>query len=148
MTRKSPRPGVWLISSGDYSSYRVHAAFATEELVKEVCDAANTGNEWSDYQVEYRELHTAMPERKILYGMRVQRGYTDTTWSEVESWQQVVWPWDYEYPTTARPRVRATGSHKPGHGWSEVSASGSDLAAVRQAFSDRWAQVKAQEEGL
>jgi hypothetical protein len=138
--------GIWLLASGSYSDYRIHAAFAAKDMAEAV-QTASVAHE--AYDIEYREIFDSMPERRMLYVMRVQRG-TGADWGAVEEWTILTWPWSDEYPTTDRPKVKLTPLRKSAGltGYQMLLATGRNQQAVRQAFSDRLAQARAEEEGI
>lgn len=144
------RPWVWAVSSGSYSSYRVHAIFATEAAAQSVCDIENgTTSGWGDYAVESFELLDGA-ERHVDYEIKVDRtprgAFSEPT-SFLEGgfylWESERLRWEWESPTPRNGRPKATRWRNGG-----MIVIGRDREAVRKSVYDTIAQVRAQEAGI
>lgn len=79
-------PVVYVISSGSYSDYMVHAVFTTKEAAE-----AFSADKW--YEIEEKPLYGEgnMPEQVVWYEGNMNVNQTDPHISE-----RHCWPWEYE----------------------------------------------------
>lgn len=62
---------VWLVSTGEYSDFRIRAAYATEELARSVAYDINGGQEWGSAEVHEFEVEQEPPHRLVVREMSI-----------------------------------------------------------------------------
>lgn len=91
MTTRAPR--VWLLSSGSYSNYNVHAVFATKALAEQAAATLNSSRTaWADYEVEERSLYDAPISLVELWTVRAT--LRDGLFFHEEPFRKCVPPWE------------------------------------------------------
>lgn len=136
---------VWLVSSGSYSDYSVHAAFTTKELAEETASVFNAATDsWHDYFVEERPLLSRPGEMVTTWRASVNI-WDDGTTSDMREVSARVEPEvNLLYPEDAVPArwrwVRAPVHQGKG---GRLEVSGVDLERVRRVFGDKRAEILA-----
>lgn len=127
---------VWLLTSGSYSEFRVHAVFADHGLARRTADR--------DPQfdlLEYQVIDDVVVPR-ILYGASAskQQGWV------INTWQTLIWPWDDYGAQWERQRKRAEITVNTNGLW--VMGHGFDEQAVIKGVADQVTRIRAREEGI
>lgn len=132
---------VWVVSSGDYSDYRVHCAAPSKKAAQEIVDVLNGADEWIKYFVE-RVPVIEQAERITVYGFEAVIADAGTVCNSVLHRDE--WNVNPLYPERLRPVtvrwVRAPIYHQAG---GRLEVYGTDRDRVRKTFSDMKAQLLA-----
>jgi len=133
---------VYLLASGQYSDYGVHAAFPTKKLAKAAVKVSKVhGRYMDDARVETLHLYDAIPEPVTDLRLSVVIWDDGATEKDIESYETDL-PWALVYgPPPSRPSVTYTRAPIHRNMGGRLGVRGGDLQAVRQAFSDAKAQV-------
>lgn len=132
---------MWAVSSGSYSDYRVLCVCATKKDAERII--ARAADEFADeMRVEQKILadDTTAPEEILNLTVNL---WDDGTEGGHREWVRAQWPWDYGYAPPVKWRWVRAPIHDNKGGRLEVS--GSDHERVRRVFSDRRAQIKAED---
>ena len=129
---------VWVVSSGEYSDYRVWCALATKddaEALAARCNAA--GDKWTTYRVE--SLPTVSPDIQQVEVLYLSCTVTDDgTVINQEQHSEVTWPFE-----TGEPPMRWNW-HRTMLGC-YLSVIGTDTERVRKVYSERKAWLMSDE---
>lgn len=141
---------VWVVSSGSYSDYRVHAAFATEEQAEaaaEAADKADGSNYTRDYFVEELPWYPKgeNPEPITVHRMSAvlwDNGTYDTPAYSLDDAKMEFQHYQF-VPPPRRAHIRQVRApiYKEKGAWLEVSARTETM--VRKAMNDRLMEHKA-----
>ena len=140
-----------VVCSGEYSDWRVHAAFTNEaaaEAVVATMKAADIMDDvWEDDpEVQHRVLYPAAPDPVEVLTLTALVNLDGSSSDTVESVTRV-WPWSWRVPgPDNRPAGRTYQALAYGPDVIRVEECGVDHPAVRRAFADRKARALA--EGL
>ncbi len=152
MADKYPEQGVkaYAVVSGSYSDYTVHAIFTNRLAALEAAVQHGQDDTYSAADVEDIVLYEDVPEKETIYRM-IQTIWDDgRVQDDLRQDSDTRLPWNtwYDAPRDGRPKVRYVRApmHKDKGGRLEVF--GRDEQAVKQAFSDRKAQILAGPQGL
>jgi hypothetical protein len=130
---------VWLVSSGDYSDYKVHCVCATEEIAKRITEGTK-GSWWSsDAFVEERPLCEDLPEVKYVYTLHGEFDWATISFDDREMRTRSLWAFEEseDYSGSARWRWTTYGNR------AYLLVEGTDLERVRHIYSDTRAQILA-----
>lgn len=132
-TSLTPPERVFIVTEGEYSDYRIVAAFSSEAVADEF--AKRTGGD-----VETLTVYASIPDRRRLYVMETGPG------RDVHSWHKDLYPWESD----GYVGRTATSDGKPSvHVWNgNLRVWGMDEARVTKAFQDRRASGRAEKEGI
>ena len=137
---------VWLVTAGEYSAYRIVAAFVTKELAEEYArhTSGSYGNGEAD--VEEWDLRDTLPALHDWLCLRTHIFEDGSTRAELERVEQR-WA-DQKYPVAAAPRIGidATGRAYDWHGIPRnvgVETEGVDHERVRKVHGEAHAIAKA-----
>ena len=133
---------VWVISSGSYSDYQVHAVVKGKRKDAEaLARRANVGRQWDQYEIERLPVVEADVQQVEILTL------TTTLWdngkeSERGGHTRIEWPFDATYgtPAVSWRWVRAPIYNNCG---GRLDVYGTDHERVRRVFSDRRAQLMA-----
>lgn len=130
---------IWAVSSGSYSDYRVLACVATEaDAVKLATRINETGSWCRDAFVESFPL--VAPDIPQVQFLTMSCNVMDDGSCVTQPEHIIVeWPFDGDYPAVKWRWVR---THNKG---GRLDASGTDHGRVRRVFSDRRAQLLAED---
>lgn len=124
---------IYLVSSGDYSDYRVHMAFETEELANAYCERETPFHRYDEPFVEERELLDSLPEEPA----RVYRASArltvkgEVTESSEESYNRSEWTLDR---SNIVAQVNHVSGSMPSHdfGWIYIYVLASTADAAKR----------------
>jgi len=122
---------VYVVTRGSYSDYRIEACFTDKALAE--AHASKAGGEVEEYP-----LFERMPRRVSVY-FKSTGHYAHLG----EPHEHTTVMWEYEAAEFS-PRARVI-EYNRGHG---LRSEGRDKEAVRKAFDDRWAQMRAVKAGI
>lgn len=133
---------VWLVTTGDYSSYVVHSVWAMREEATTYAARLANANPVKEYPVRaglphpvsYYEMFGRWPEEGDPY--RGRRGQEPV---EHQGWDD-----DDNFLRSVVPIASSDIDVYPGViSYIDLRVWGQDLLRVRKVFSEKWAQIKA-----
>lgn len=136
---------VWTVEKGQYSDHRVLCVARTKPEAEAIAAAYNGDEDaWGKAYVNSLPM-VSTPERITVFGLECQV-WDDGTVDATRESDRTEWDFDMLYPQHAKPAtwrwVRAP-VHKGKGGRLEVY--GTDVERVRRVFSDRRAQLLAED---
>lgn len=138
---------MWAVSSGSYSSYEVCALFRSEAEAEKAADTAGRDG-FNGCFVEEFDVYDEAPEPVVVHYMRAAVYESGATGDVVEFGRRFM-PWDVDDTMSTRPEVEVMELVKVDAKRSAVvTAEGTDIQAVRQAFGDAKAQWLARVHGI
>lgn len=140
------RGQMWAVATGQYSDYRVLCVCDSKERAEQVAAAlrADSDGDRSDARVESMPFVDYDPEKVTVFHMTVTVWDDGTVDEDREPWSTSEWPFDQWEPLdrVAWRWVRAP-MHKGNGG--RLDIRGTDRARVRRVYSDRKAQLLAED---
>ena len=129
---------VWVVSSGEYSDYRVWCALATKDDAEALAARCNAASDaWTTYRVE--SLPTVSPDIQQVQVLYLSCTVTDDgTVIDQERHLRVMWPFQCEEPPLQWSCYRTSNGCR-------LSVSGSDTERVRKVYSERKAWLMSDE---
>lgn len=136
------QPMVWALAFGSYSYYRVLCICPTEDDAERLAAKVNLHEQWEQADVQSFPVCDATVVPVEVMHLSV------TLWDDGREDERVVrlteeWPWGYSPAVPLRWRWVRAPMHNDKGGRLEVS--GTDHERVRRVFSDRKAQIKAED---
>lgn len=146
MSENKGYPLRWVVSAGDYSDYKVMCICDSKKRAETVAMLYNADREtYSTARVEQLPFVNADPVQVTSYLIR-ENIWDDGTTSEKRQTARKQWPFDALYPEDLVPSawrwVRAPIHNGKG---GRLEVRGVDLSRVRRTFSDKRAQLKAED---
>lgn len=136
---------VWGLTAGNYSDYRVLALFTTREAAVTAEEAHNADvGQWGEQgAIAEFDLYDELPEKDTVWRIE-ERIAEDGTTSGYSETSEARLPWNHGYFMPTRVQSEYYDHIRP----ARLRVWGTDQQAVRQAFSDRKAQIRAEQQGL
>lgn len=127
---------IYLVTTGDYSGYRIHSAWSSQELAEAYIDRLDEANE-----VEVFPIRSELPEPETLWTMTGE--YAEQGEARPEVPEEVRRWVDDLYPVQRTPvrHQRSVFRSRPPR--IHLFVEGTDRDRVAKVFSEQWAQIVA-----
>lgn len=132
---------IYLATSGSYSDYRVHHAFATEKLAEAYASKVSEG------EVKEFELRDQPVERRAWYQLTWWPDIEDRRASSMATANPSIWDYVEDYNPDRKLNHQWLEHHMPGRP-STLRVEGWDRVAVMKVYSEQRARYLAEKEGI